>query len=305
MDQFSFACLAMVTWAFAVVQHRDQAFFRALAIHMTPKVNVGTVTCQELTSTIWAMATVGVADEGLLFVLAQGLLRRLAELKASELNSAACSLSALGFVQSEDSLSRDDLGRLLRAKLAVVQEQLPRSPTQAQPRFFQMPVVEGSHSGSSQSGSIQTEEDDRRLTLPPMLDVIQQRLGDWSMSKQRLDAYRMDYQRFRTGSGRGAKGEVSSIKTAPDEPCYIDLNMLASCPPSQKAPAADAAVATAEDASPSHDIASRLPQPLVFLHSTVSPAKLEAYRVGYQCFRAGGSSGARGEVSSTLAIKAS
>jgi hypothetical protein len=289
LDQFSFPCIAMVTWAFAVVQHRDQAFFHELAAHMTAKANIGKITCQELTNITWAMATVQVVHKGLFDVLAQALLRRLTELKATELQCIAKCLTSLNFVQVEDTVSREDLANLIRAKLAALQDDVVKLET-----------------GDDNS---QAALEDRSLLLPPLLDVIEQRLDEWSMSKQSLEAYRLDYQRFRTGSGRGAKGEVSSITAAPDEPCYIDLTMLASCRPSEKAPsgevtlpaAGDTSVAAHGDAFPKYDIASRLPEPLKFLPSSVSPQKLEAYRVGYQCFRAGGSSGARGEVSSTLA----
>jgi len=53
-------------------------------------------------------------------------------------------------------------------------------------------------------------------SLPPPLDIIPK-----DVAAEKLKAYRMDYQRFRVGQCRGARGEVSSAVTADSEPLFI------------------------------------------------------------------------------------
>jgi len=51
----------------------------------------------------------------------------------------------------------------------------------------------------------QSQNDEPEITLPPSLDIIPA-----SVSAEKLEAYRKDYLKFRTGKAIGAKGELSS-----------------------------------------------------------------------------------------------
>ena len=96
--------------------------------------------------------------------------------------------------------------------------------------------------------------------LPPPLDFLPQHI-----SLECLQSYREEYQRFRTGHGKGAKGDVSSRVTRVTDPEQSKL-------------------------------IKRLPPPLDFIPPDVSRERLEAYRTDYQGFRAGRATGAKGEV---------
>jgi len=52
------------------------------------------------------------------------------------------------------------------------------------------------------------QDEDQQISLPPSLDII-----PLSVSAAKLNAYRMDYQKFRIGKAVGAKGELSSTVT--------------------------------------------------------------------------------------------
>jgi len=90
----------------------------------------------------------------------------------------------------------------------------------------------------------------------------------------KLTAFRVDYQNFRAGKATGAKGEIAAST------------------------AAGSGTASA-DASSSSIL---LPPPLDIIPASVSKEKLAEYRVSYQKFRAGEASGAKGEVSTVVAI---
>jgi hypothetical protein len=96
--------------------------------------------------------------------------------------------------------------------------------------------------------------------LPAPLDFVPQYI-----SLECLQSYREDYQRFRTGNARGAKGEVSSRVSQVTDP-------------------------------EGGKVIKRLPAPLDFIPPDISREKLEAYRTDYQGFRAGRARGAKGEV---------
>lgn len=133
--------------------------------------------------------------------------------------------------------------------------------------------------------------------LPQPVDAIQRKLDRCHVSRQKLDEYRTDYQSFRRGSSKGAKGEVSRL-TDLGQPCFISLDMLAACKPEG---AED--VGTCSDGSTRVHSSSdegvtlaHLPPPLKFLPKSISSAKLEAYRADYRRLRRGGASEARDEI---------
>jgi len=233
------------------------------------------------------------------------------------------------------------------------------------------------------------EESKEIKRLPPPLDFIPS-----DISREKLEAYRRDYQDFRAGRATGAKGEVQKA-VEKDEPLFISLDNLVSVgqqnsvapaplrwpgdgrgrgslgrdrwsassassqlheamedlpePPARTmgrhlvraaSPGtgsedegawpdskltswdskADMLSDTArlpikntflhfQEASPEdeeddpdeEENEAKLPPPLLFLPSTVSADKLKAYRLDYQKFRTGKSSGAKGEVSESVA----
>jgi len=96
--------------------------------------------------------------------------------------------------------------------------------------------------------------------LAPPLDFVPQYI-----SLDNLQCYRKEYQRFRIGDAIGAKGELLSWVTRGTDP-------------------------------EGSKVIKRLPPPLDFIPSDISREKLEAYRMEYQEFREGGSTGAKGEV---------
>lgn len=108
------------------------------------------------------------------------------------------------------------------------------------------------------------EKDD----LPPPLSCVPEYIDI-----EKLSTFRLDYQKFRAGNAVGAKGEITKTTRADDE---IDE--------------ADAALVKAY----------ALPPPLDIIPQSVSSRKLAAFRVQYQKFRNGESSGARGEVTKCI-----
>jgi len=102
--------------------------------------------------------------------------------------------------------------------------------------------------------------------LPPPLAFMPRYI-----SLPKLEAYRIDYQNFRTGNAIGAKGEVAH-RVSQDE----------------------------DDTAPAKGV-RRLPPPLDIHPRDVSPRRLEAYRLDYQRFRKGDGRGAKGEVVQAVA----
>lgn len=160
------------------------------------------------------------------------------------------------------------------------------------------------------------------LRLPPPLACIPP-----SVSASKLELYRASYHRFRAGNATGAKGEVGNA-VALDEPKFIALDKLASCAPSvrpvvskpeEEVDKVELQVALSVKNTFLHFEAScagvdedlemdgegihvaKLPPPLKIIPGNVSAEKLEAYRMDYQKFRAGNATGAKGEVSSSVA----
>lgn len=133
----------------------------------------------------------------------------------------------------------------------------------------------------------EADEDDPARRLPPSLGIIPD-----TVSPEKLAAYRADYQRFRAGKAVGAKGELTSSVTPMDD----ELTPLADDAAGGGDGDGDGDGASQEAGPPG----LQLPPPLDFMPLYISLPKLEAYRKDYQRFRAGKTTGAKGEISSRV-----
>eukprot|EP00403_Amphidinium_massartii_P001259 CAMPEP_0178381178 /NCGR_PEP_ID=MMETSP0689_2-20121128/5847_1 /TAXON_ID=160604 /ORGANISM="Amphidinium massartii, Strain CS-259" /LENGTH=993 /DNA_ID=CAMNT_0020001349 /DNA_START=24 /DNA_END=3005 /DNA_ORIENTATION=+ len=172
------------------------------------------------------------------------------------------------------------------------------------------------------------EEDDNVVPLPPSLEFIPE-----SVSAETLEAYRRNYQKFRAGKAVGAKGELSVVAgEVQKEDSGELLAEIAQNHAEARAMAAVAARAggavssslrapgipapapawlptrappvgssTASQSDSFESLSSRLPPPLDCMPRYVDPEKLEMFRIGYQQFRTGQASGAKGEAPSATA----
>jgi len=172
-----------------------------------------------------------------------------------------------------------------------------------------------SSTGASSSAAPAVIDD---IALPPPLDIIPP-----TVSRDQLAAWRVGYQKFRSGDAHGARGEVAAA-TASDSAlptanrrsarhlsrtCSTCSDEVASSRGSLPPPVALSVKNTfvhidvREGESGSDDDARPpLPPSLDCIPASVPPDVLEAYRHGYQRFRAGHASGAKGEVSSLVAL---
>lgn len=168
------------------------------------------------------------------------------------------------------------------------------------------------------------------VPLPPPLKCIP---SDVELDK--LEEYRLNYQRFRAGDASGAKGELSKVTASDSEQphAYLDLAAIGGRGPArQKTLAGDgeargqgdrgsedyrrvdlrrdnehsspAASRSPESQTTSQREAKRkvvitednLPPPLDFMPKYIDLDKLATFRVEYQNFRAGHAAGAKGEI---------
>mmetsp|Transcript_12489 Transcript_12489/g.35760 ORF Transcript_12489/g.35760 Transcript_12489/m.35760 type:complete len:292 (-) Transcript_12489:325-1200(-) len=154
--------------------------------------------------------------------------------------------------------------------------------------------------------------------LPPPLEIIPP-----SVPRDQLAAWRAEYQRFRAGEARGARGEVVAVAAVASDGPTGDGHRtrrlsrgnstgsdaggspLGSLRPpmamSVKNTFVHIDVHEGEEAS-DEEPPPPLPPSLDCIPSSVPPDVLEAYRQDYQRFRAGHASGAKGEVSALAAL---
>jgi len=124
-------------------------------------------------------------------------------------------------------------------------------------------ITLGGHgAGSPKKGSDCFED-----VLPPPLDFMPK-----VIDLEKLASFRVEYQRFRAGNATGAKGEIAAS--------------------AQRKPPSEVEC----------QVTKVLPPPLEIIPESVCKEKLAQYRVDYQKFRAGDSSGAKGEVTHFVAL---
>eukprot|EP00929_Paragymnodinium_shiwhaense_P079765 TRINITY_DN41577_c0_g1_i1.p1 TRINITY_DN41577_c0_g1~~TRINITY_DN41577_c0_g1_i1.p1 ORF type:complete len:975 (-),score=190.38 TRINITY_DN41577_c0_g1_i1:140-3064(-) len=166
--------------------------------------------------------------------------------------------------------------------------------------------------------------------LPPTLGIIPE-----SVSAEKLEAYRVGYQRFRAGNANGAKGELSVVTGGSGQGGAFKTRSTAEAlglEAATKRPSSDTgrlqgsgrpAVRTSHSNEDSYsesgtsskfsvttggcseDILKRLPPPIDRLPQYIDMEKLASYRADYQKFRAGNVSGSKGEVSDVVVVRPS
>jgi len=180
--------------------------------------------------------------------------------------------------------------------------ELPMGANRPDPRQAALPAlnysvkntfidVDGDEAGSG-------EEDDKALiSLPPPLDIVPS-----SVSAEKLEAYRYDYQNFRVGNATGAKGEVAEVTlhNAEASRSLAGLDLATAAYPSVKAIEEEESTASSPKASQPLEEALPLPPALDFMPHFIDVQQLETYRSTYRSFRQGHASGAKGEISKVV-----
>eukprot|EP00928_Gymnodinium_smaydae_P067663 TRINITY_DN5066_c0_g1_i1.p1 TRINITY_DN5066_c0_g1~~TRINITY_DN5066_c0_g1_i1.p1 ORF type:complete len:445 (-),score=82.60 TRINITY_DN5066_c0_g1_i1:306-1592(-) len=245
--------LSSLLWAFATFDALDPAacacaapLFQAASALLPAKMAEFSFRC--LVMTVWAFATAGHHDEKLFASIAKQMARTAHTANRQDLGNAAWAFSHAGFYH--DSLFAESSLKLERRDAASKRR---RNPSECST---------GVDADFNDVSSLSSEEIFAHdgFVLSPPIGCLQQKVNQES-----LNAWRMQYQRYRAGSATGSVGEISSIVSiAEDAPC------------------------TGE---------KLLPPPLSIIPQSVHAEELAAFRKGYQQFRAGKAKGAKGEIS--------
>eukprot|EP00928_Gymnodinium_smaydae_P076972 TRINITY_DN6007_c0_g1_i1.p1 TRINITY_DN6007_c0_g1~~TRINITY_DN6007_c0_g1_i1.p1 ORF type:complete len:417 (-),score=77.21 TRINITY_DN6007_c0_g1_i1:379-1629(-) len=227
MQDYSFRCLVMIVWAFATAGHHDEKLFASAAQQM--RVVGESANRQDVSNAAWAFSRAGFFHDELFEVLSRKWPSQCPIVqKRPETPPSDCSTSSIaaGLNDISSVTSEEVTGLGGPPGLPPPLEFMPQSidlenlnEWRMQYRRYRVGHANGSKGEIAPAVTIHEEAPCiQDKPLAPPLEFIPKTVAD-----DELSVFRRDYQHFREGYAKGAKGELP-------EPKYIRLEEL-SCRP--------------------------------------------------------------------------
>eukprot|EP00928_Gymnodinium_smaydae_P056919 TRINITY_DN40209_c0_g1_i1.p1 TRINITY_DN40209_c0_g1~~TRINITY_DN40209_c0_g1_i1.p1 ORF type:complete len:461 (-),score=60.03 TRINITY_DN40209_c0_g1_i1:86-1339(-) len=222
-QDLTFRCVIMTVWAFACHGMHDVALFKAAADRLVDPI--GDASCQELCDTTWAFGTAGVLHEELFNAITQACLQRLGDFAPRQLSDVLHAFYSVGFNPKELAEAAASLNNPKKMQRGLSESTAASSSDSGDARedasFDRTPstrsVAKVLTSGGSLTGEdwvcsvkntflhVETasnastcSDDCVAPTVKPLPECLDFIPFD-SVSRDWLEAYRQDYQRFRRG----------------------------------------------------------------------------------------------------------
>eukprot|EP00928_Gymnodinium_smaydae_P076974 TRINITY_DN6007_c0_g3_i2.p1 TRINITY_DN6007_c0_g3~~TRINITY_DN6007_c0_g3_i2.p1 ORF type:complete len:417 (-),score=75.35 TRINITY_DN6007_c0_g3_i2:628-1878(-) len=226
MQDYSFRCLVMIVWAFATAGHHDEKLFASAAKQMA--LAGESANRQDISNTAWAYSRAGFFHDEFFVELSQKWSSQYPNFqKRGRAPPSDCSTSIAAGLNDVSSVSSEEVTSLGGPPgLPPPLEFMPQSidlenlnEWRMQYRQYRVGHANGSKGEIAPAVTIQEEAPCMQdKPLAPPLEFIPK-----TVPADELSVFRRDYQHFREGYAKGAKGELP-------EPRYISLDEL-SCRP--------------------------------------------------------------------------